>query len=90
MPEGKGYGAQVTVLLEQGNNPAGGWLCRGVSGSPHGPLSQIREVCSRGPTQDFQIRRGAVGRCPPIFGWGLGPAREPRAAGKGSQRERWQ
>ena len=52
----------------------GGWLCRRASGSPHGPLSQIREMCSRGPTQDFQIRPGAMGRCPPIFGWGLGPA----------------
>ena len=59
-----------------------GWLCRRASGSPHGPLSQIREVCSRGLTQDFQIRAGAVGRCPPIFGWGLGPAREPRVQAK--------
>lgn len=84
----KVMGLESLALLEQGNNPAGGWLCRRASGSTHGPLSQVREMCSKGPTQDFQIRPGAMGRCPPIFGWGLGPLLlGAQGAGKGSQRK---
>ena len=69
-PEVKGYGAQVTVLLEQRTNPKGAGFAGGLVGLLHRPLFQVRGVCSRGLAQDSQLMPGAAGMCPPIFARG--------------------
>lgn len=84
----KVMGQKATLLLEQGNNPEGAGFSEGLEGLPHHPLSWVGGRMGRGKgAAEFCLRTlstmpGPMGVCPPIFGWGLGPEREPRAQAK--------
>lgn len=82
--EVKGYGAEVTVLLEQRTNPKGAGFAGGLVGLLHRPLSQVR-----GSDPGLSAHAWSGGHVPTYLCVAPRPRAGAQGAGKGSRRESW-